>query len=200
MVARFGAVLALVLLVAACQSSSPSSTAASDVSEASPSTALTPATSTEPAAALVVDPTLLDVLPEAVDGIAILPAAETADRLLDDADLGRSGSAVAVGLAIDVDDPTGEFAVATVVRLRPGVTSDAYDAAWRADYDAAACAPAGGVDGHETTNLGGRPVETTDCVDGARTYHARLPGDVLVSVTEVGQRRLGERMMAGLRG
>jgi hypothetical protein len=195
--------LAVTLLVATCQPSSASPGSTPITAPASPVGA--PGSpggsgSPGPSGALVVDASLLDVLPETVDGIAVLPAAETAARLLDDADLGRSASAVAVGLAIDVDDPTGEFAVATVVRTRPGVMDDAYDEQWRADYDAAACEPAGGVDTHDRTTLGGHAVETTACVDGARTYHARLADDVLVSITEVGQRRLGERMMAGLRG
>ena len=76
------------------------------------------------------------------------PAADAAATMITDASLAQSASALAVGTVAAGNASGGDFATSTVVQLRPGVYSDAFYAAWRAAYDAAACAPAGGVSSH----------------------------------------------------
>ena len=104
------------------------------------------------------------------------------------------GSVVAPG-----DSRGDDLAIATVIRLRPGVYSDPFYTRWRADYDAAACEPAGGISSHVQQLIGQHPVEETVCVQGARTYHTYLGGDLLISITGVGDRKFGDLVMAGLR-
>jgi hypothetical protein len=168
----------------------------------------TPGTSSTPAFAsdlpaiqpTVIDPGLLAVLPANVDGVPIQAAPETAAGMVADPALTRSASAVAVGLVVAPGDSGSEdLAVATVLQLRPGVFSDAFFSQWRLDYDGAACAPAGGVASHAQEVIGSNTVQVTLCRQGARTYHVHLAGDVLVSVTAAGDRRFGERIVAGLR-
>ena len=172
---------------------------------ATPSSATpSPATSPPPAssasiAPIVVDPTLLALLPAQVDGVALKPAPETAAEMTADADLGTSASAIAVGIVATGGATGGDFASVSVVRLRPGVYSEAFFEAWRQSYDAAACAPAGGVASHRQRVIGANPVEVTVCAGGARTLHVHLAGDVLISVTTVGARGFGDLVLAGLR-
>ena len=151
-------------------------------------------------APLVVDPGLLGILPTSVAGVAMQPGAGAAADMIKDASLAQSASALAVGtVAAGNASSGGDFATATVVQLRPGVYSDAFYGDWRAAYDTAACAPAGGVSSHIQQLVGQHAVEVTVCGAGARTYHAHLGGDILVSITAVGDRRFGGLVMAGSR-
>jgi hypothetical protein len=160
-----------------------------------------PAASTGPSLTpIVVDPALLSILPASVDGIAVQAAPETATQMLADPELARSASAVAIGIVVAPGSSTGDdIASAGVIQLRPGIFDTDFYATWRAGYDAAACAQAGGIGSHLQQQIGSHAVEVTVCSGGARTYHTHLAGDVLVSITAVGDRRFGERVLAGLR-
>ena len=153
--------------------------------------------SDRPSAPLVVDPRLLAILPERVAGVAISASPDTANGMISDPLLQASASAIAVGAAID---PAGlDLAIASVIQLRPGVYTAAFVEGWRAAYDAAACARAGGVSSHVSQVLGARRVDVAVCTQGARTYHVHLAGDIIVSITAAGDRMFGNLVMAGLR-
>jgi hypothetical protein len=201
-------VLAAVVL-AGCQATpileAPTGSIASAAPAASTPAPTPPAASPSPAPsatsdALVVEPDLLKILPEQVDGVPIEPSLETAANLVLDRELGRNASALMVGMAI-APGASGrdDLAVATVVKLRPGVFDDAFFTGWRAAYDEAACAQAGGVGGHDRRTIGAHLVDVTSCSGGAQTYHVHLDGDVIVSITAAGDRRFGELVLAGLR-
>lgn len=148
---------------------------------------------------IVVDPTLLALLPSQVDGLPLEPAVAAAAEMITDPTLAASASGVAVAVAATGSATTDDFASVSVVRLRPGTFTEPLFADWRRSYDEAACAPAGGVAGHTQQIIGSRTIEVTVCTGGARTLHAHLAGDVLVSITAVGDRKLGDLVMAGLR-
>lgn len=108
---------------------------------------------------------------------------------------------VAVGLAyaIVADPGTDQFAVASVVRFEPGVLDDAFFRDWRDSYDQGACSQAGGVSGHAESEIGGRRTFIGSCAGGIRTYHVALGGgDIVVSVSSLGERRLGEKLVAAV--
>jgi hypothetical protein len=149
---------------------------------------------------VLVDPSLLEILPDSVDGVAIAPEAETAAQLATDASLQPSIEALAMGLAVDATAEAEDLAIITVVRVRPGLLNDAFFRSYRESYDEAACAPAGGVAGNAESELDGRRVFIGSCEGGAFTYHAVHSGDVIVSVTSLGERRLGEKVMSDLEG
>jgi hypothetical protein len=205
------AVAALVTTFVACGAPSVTSPAsASSPALAFPTGAIDqPATSgpeTDPPLAtsasdapLVIDPTLLAILPAQVDGVAIVPAPDAADAMIADPSLRASASAIAVAVVATGNAASDDIASVSVVRLRPGIFSPSFFEAWRGSYDEAACAPAGGVASHSQDVIGTRTVETASCTGGARTMHVHLAGDVLVSITAVGDHRLGDLVMAGLR-
>ena len=85
-------------------------------------------------------------------------------------------------------------------RLRSGGISDAQFRAWRDTFDAGACPQAGGVSGHAEATIGGRTSYIGTCAGGLTTYHTLIAGaGLLVSVSSVGEHRLGEQVIAGLR-
>lgn len=202
--AALGAV-ALVATIVACGaptvSSLPSASPSGAVGVPATSGPLTdppPATSAS-IAPIVVDPTLLALLPARVDGVVLEPAADAAGEMTADPSLAASASAIAVGVVATGNATGDDFASASVVRLRPGIYSEAFFQDWRQSYDAAACAPAGGVASHRQQVIGAHTVEVTLCTGGARTLHVHLAGDILISITAVGDRGFGDLVLAGLR-
>jgi hypothetical protein len=146
-----------------------------------------------------VDPGLLEVLPTAVDGVALEPDPATATQIAGDLLLADSAISIAVALAVAPGLGSDDVAVASVVRLHPDVFDEAFYQEWRDTYDDAACEVADGVESTDETDIAGRLVYVATCTGGAMTYHTFLEDQVFfVSVTASGQRHLGELIMAGL--
>jgi len=189
---------------AACGGGTSAPSGVSSGAAANPNSTATPASpaAVDPGqpAKLVVDARLLGILPAVVAGVPLKASPDSAAGMIKDPSLGASASAIAVGVALAPGNSLGDdLAVSTVIRLRPGVYSDTFYDGWRKAYDAAACDPAGGVASHVQRLIGPHTVEVTVCAQGARTYHTHLAGDVLVSITAVGDRNFGDLVMAGLR-
>lgn len=215
-VAAARAAVAVTLLVASCgatpSDSAPSSAAGTSTSvpasrgPASPTPveptdagAATPGP--EPAgsggaiAAIVVDPDLLDALPADVDGTPVESDDATAAEVAGSPALAPSVAAVAVATAFG----SGDYVVATVVRLRDGVFGDAFYRDWRDSFDGGVCAQAGGVEGHAETEIAGHQTYIGTCAGGVHTYHVHLAdGGLLISAQALGERRYGELLIQGL--
>jgi hypothetical protein len=150
---------------------------------------------------IVVDAGLLRVLPRAIDGVALDPDPATAAQIAADPSLAGSAQALAVALAIRPGTSAGDdLAIASVIRLREGVFSDAWFETWRSTYDKGACDVAGGIDGTpKQVTIAGRTVFIGTCAGDAQTYHVHLADPTLiVSITAAGPGHFGELVMAGL--
>jgi hypothetical protein len=186
------------LAVGACSPApSPSLPSAS-----APSSTATPTVraSTTSSAKVLVDPSLLEILPADVEGVPIVAEPDTATQLATDPSLAGEVEALAMALAVDSSSSREDLAIVSVVRLRPGLIGDEFFRSWRDTYDGAACAPAGGVAGNAEAEMGGRRVFIGSCTGGAFTYHVIHSGDVIVSITSVGDRRFGEGIVSNLGG
>lgn len=194
-------VLALLLTttLSACAGTDDGSSSPSAGATARPTAATQEATPPPVAGSLVVDPGLLAILPASVGGVPIVAGTDAAANMAKDASLAGSASGIAVGTAGAGSAQGGDFATSTVVQLRPGIYSDAFYAAWRKSYDEAVCSSAGGVSSQIRQFVGQHAVDTTVCGGGARTYHTHLAGDILISITAIGDRHFGSLVMAGLR-
>lgn len=146
---------------------------------------------------VVVDLALLDHLPLTVDGLPVEPDAETSATIAASPTLASDASAIAI--ARIVSPATEDLAIASVVRLRAGPFSDGSYETWRTTYDRAACEPAGGLAATDEQQIAGREVFVGACNGGAQTYHVALTDDILVSITAIGARHLGDLLVAGLR-
>ena len=146
----------------------------------------------------MIDPGLLDHLPVQVDGVDVLRQPESDLAAAADPVVTEFGEGVVTGLAID---PASEdFAYATLVRLRPGAFTDELYRSWRDSFDQGACSQAGGVVRTAVTEISGREVHIDSCEGGLRTYHTWLEASrVLVSISSLGDRRLGELLVEELR-
>jgi hypothetical protein len=206
-------VVAITGLVAACgsaagpagQPSGPSA-APSTVVAASAPTAATPASSAAGAsgavgAAVAIDPELLSFVPAQVDGLVLAYDPETTARVTEDPALARDASGLAIGIAVDpATSDAAELTVVSVIRLRDPTVDEAWFRTYRDTYDKAACGSAGGVSGHAETTINARTVFVATCAGGAFVYHVRLAvGAIVVSALSVGSRRLGLKVMEGIK-
>lgn len=195
------------MLVAACStnntaSPTPRATTAGPAASATfqPPTSFGPPPSPTPddASPIILDPTLLAFLPESVGGIAVKEDVDGAATALSDPALPRIASAVDGALAVDT--ATGNLVYGWIVRLRPGVFSDSDYRQWRDAYDEGACAAGGGVVGRAEATIADRQAYVTSCTAGLHTYHVWLKDqDLLISASSIGDARLGEKLLEGLR-
>lgn len=205
---RLAARLSIVVLVAACGANGPTATVVPSTATTAPSASADPTGSpTAPSpvdsssATVRVDATLLGHLPAVVDGVGAQPDAETAREVAGDAALQSQVDAIAIAIYVapEASGSTSDYAVATVVRLRPGVFGDTFYRDWRDTFDAGVCEQAGGVSTRAETTIDERTVHIGTCVGEIRTYHVHLADDdVLISIQGFGERRLGERIVEGL--
>jgi len=145
-----------------------------------------------------IDPSLLAHLPTTVGGLALVEDPDTESR--DASDPAHAVDLAGLAVAIAADLSTGDLAVASVVRLKPGIYSDAYFRSWRETFDTGACSQAGGVAGTAEALIAGHRTFIGHCAGGVLTYHVYLaPSDIIVSITSLGERRLGELIVQGLR-
>lgn len=145
-----------------------------------------------------IDSSLLASLPSTVSGLALVEDVDTESH--DAADPAHAADLAGLAVAIVADPSSADLAVASVVRLKPAVYSDAYFRSWRETFDAGACSQAGGVAGSAEAVIAGRRAFIGHCVGGVLTYHVYLPaGETIVSISSIGERRLGEHIVEGLR-
>jgi hypothetical protein len=205
------AVAVLVVILAGCGPAQPTPSPAGSVSgslapaatsERSPSPVAnqSPSAAASPGAGVQVDPGLLDVAPNPVDGVTLTFDPDTSAEIAADPAVAVDAASLAVGLAVGpAASGADDLAIVSVVKLRDPDRDEAWFRDWRDTYDQAACSQAGGIIGNAEAELGGGTVYIGSCGGGALTYHTRLsPDGIVVSVTAVGNRRLGEKVMAGL--
>jgi hypothetical protein len=204
-----GIVMVTLLVVAGCipPRATPSPPPASPTPPATPSAQpSTPPASgasrtTAPSTGIVVDPSLLELLPDAVAGVPLQPDEATAAEIAGESSIAPfvSGLAIAAAFGPPASDTLADYVVVTVARLKPGQFGDLFYRGWRDTFDAAVCEQAGGVDGHAEAEIAGRQTFIGTCAGGVHTYHVHLPSqDVIVSMQGAGDGRFGERVVDGL--
>ncbi len=161
--------------------------------------ATTPAESLDvptPAGAVIEDPSLLSVLPSDVGGVVVAHEAQAFTDAAGDKAFATNVRSAAFAVAVDGEN----LASAVVAKLNPGTYSDAFFRDWRDSYNEGACGQAGGLVGNAESQLGEQTVYIGSCAGGLRTYHAWVESrGVIVSAFSLGDRKLGELLMAGLR-
>ena len=205
---RLAALGCLVLLAVGCSTpGNPTQSAGSAASglDASPSFGApetvgpppspTPPDETTPVA---LDPTVLAFLPLTVGDVPVTESADEATQALSDPSLGRIGTAIDAGVAVDM--ASANLVHAWVVRLRTDRFTEAIYQEWRDSYDEGACAAAGGVVGTAEATIDDRTVYITSCGATVRTYHVWLEqAGILISASATGDGRFGELLMDNLR-
>jgi len=145
-----------------------------------------------------IDPGLLAVLPPNVNGQSVLESSEGDADASTNASLARIADSAVGALAIDLGP--GDFVLALVVRLQPGVLDEAGFRNWRDSYDAGVCGGGDAVTGHAQTQIGGRTVYVATCANGLHTYHTWIPASrLLISASSGGTANFGEILFGALK-
>jgi hypothetical protein len=193
----------LTVSAAACGSPGPTTTrTAAPTATAAPTLPPTTPPSIAPGGSAatggaVEDPSLLGILPATVDGVPVtLEHQAFLDAVSSDPGFVQNVRRAAFGVAVSGTD----LVSGVVAELVPNTYSDAFFRDWRDTYDQGACSQAGGVTGNAEAQIGNRTVYIGSCAGGLRTYHVWLPErGTIVSAFSLGDKRLGEELMAGLR-
>jgi hypothetical protein len=203
---RPAAAALIAILVAGCSTSIPNS--ATPVGSAAPPASLSSANATPPArssapsgpaASAESDPGLFAIIGgDSGEGLDFRFDADTTASVGSDPGVARDAAGIAIGLfTITGQQPVADFAIVSIVHLRDSAADEAWYRSYRDSYDVAACAQAGGVTGHAESTIDGHRVFIGSCAGGALTYHVRVrDGSLVVSITAVGSKRLGERLVA----
>jgi hypothetical protein len=190
--ARCAGVVIVAVSAVTCASATPSLRPSGSAPTPNASVSRPPAS---PSPALTIDPRLLDVLPPAVGGVARGTDGTMDAEAFGDPTLPAIASAGAVALYLDA--ATGDFALATLLRLRGATLDETAFRAYRDSFDRGACSAAGGVARNAEAELGGRRTFIAACAGGLFTYHALLPAaHALLSISSGGGGRLGEKVAA----
>ncbi len=189
-------------LAAACIPPRPSPTPAPEPAS-TPTSTLAPASASPSgvSSGVVVDSSLLELLPRDVDGVPLNPDPDTAAEIAADGTIGLFVSAIALAAAFGpiATDTPADYVVVTVARLKPGTFDELFFRGWRDTFDAAVCEQAGGVSGNAEADIETHHTYIGTCAGGVHTYHLHLPArDVIVSMQSTGEGRYGERVVAGL--
>jgi hypothetical protein len=190
--------LALAVALGACSATEPSAAPGSTPTDfgTPPTDDSSPGPSDS--ATITIDPDLLRILPAKVDGLAVEESPEGDESAQTEPALAKLATS-AVG-AVAVDTGTTDLAYALVVKLRLGALTDSKFRDWRDSYDEGTCGGASAVVGHAETLIAGRTVFIGTCSGGLRTYHVWIrEKDLLISVSSLGPRKLGELLLAELR-
>ena len=166
---------------------------------ATPSTA-TPSTGTGPspsaATGILIDQSLLDILPKTVAGSTVVADANRETETASDTALATYARALA---AATVGDNGENIATIILVERRPEVAMADWFPRYRADFDSAACDPIGGPGSTSTRTLAGREVQVTSCKDGGIVYHVIVDGGTtIMSVFELGPKEFGRVLLENL--
>jgi hypothetical protein len=165
---------------------------------APPSFGPPPSQTPDDGAPVVIDSTLLGILPVAIGATPVTEDPDAAAQAVSDPALDQIATGVDAAVAVDLGN--GDLVYALVVKLKPGAFGEEIYRQWRDSYDQGACAASGGVVGHAEAEIGGRQTYVTSCVQGMHTYHVFLADqNVLISASSIGDGRFGEELLKGLR-
>lgn len=198
---------AFAIAIAACSttgptaapSNRPSNGAVATATAGAPPTLVAPPSPTpDDAAPVVIDSTLLGLLPESVGSTPVEEDVDAAAEAVNDPALDQLATGVDAAVAVDAGN--GNLVYALVVKLKPGAFGEEIYRQWRDSYDEGACAGSGGVVGNAEAEIGGRKTYVTSCVATMHTYHLWLSDEnVLISASAIGDGRFGEELLKGLR-
>lgn len=147
---------------------------------------------------IVIDPSLLGILPREVDSIPLTETDDADSTALADDVLPQIATA-AVGVEAG-DSSTGDVVTGFVVRLKPDAFNEGVFRDWRDSYNNGACGGDSEVVGNAEQKIGNNTVFIGTCTNGLHTYHTWIQDKgVLITLTSYGQKQLAVVLLENLR-
>ena len=145
---------------------------------------------------LRIDPSLLSNIPSVVGGNALVEDVVTESAALDDPQYAQAFSAyyaAHIGFITDAN-----FVQVGIAALKVDAQTDAFYTEWRNDWFQAVCSQADGVGSTAAERINDWPVDDATCKGGVRAYTVNLGNGILLSIVDVGPRRLGRELIQGI--
>ena len=102
--------------------------------------------------------------------------------------------------AARINDVTApNWLLVTLEERKPDAQNEEFYAQWRDSWFAASCSQAEGLESTATETINDLTVDVGTCKGGVVSYVLALDGGVLVSMMDLGPRRLGRQLIQGIK-
>jgi hypothetical protein len=145
---------------------------------------------------LRIDPSLLSNIPSSVGGNPLLEDVEFEMLALDDPNYASPFDAYYVAHIDSISDLN--WLEVSVASLREGAQTDDFYASWRDSWFKTACSQADGIDTTTLESINDWQVDVATCKGGVMAYTLSLGNGILVSIMDLGPRRLGRQLIEGI--
>ena len=145
---------------------------------------------------LRIDPSLLSNIPSSVGGNPLLEDVDFELLALDDPSYASPFDGYYIAHIDSISDPN--WLEVSVASLRDGAQTDDFYTSWRDGWFKTACSQADGIDTTGLKSINDWQVDVATCKGGVMAYTLRLDAATLVSIMDLGPRRLGAQLIEGI--
>ena len=145
---------------------------------------------------LRIDPSLLRNIPSSVGGNPLLEDVEFELLTLDDPHYASPFDGYYIAHLNSISDPN--WLEVSIASPREGAQTDDFYASWRDSWFKTACSQADGIDTTTLESINDWQVDVATCNGGVMAYTLRLDNGILVSIMDLGPRRLGRQLIKGI--
>jgi hypothetical protein len=145
---------------------------------------------------LRIDPSLMSNIPSIVGGNPLIEDVLVESAALDDSQYASSFSSFYVAHIGTITDLN--FVQVSIAALEPDAQSEDFYTAWRDDWFKATCSQADGIGSTGVQSINDWQVDVATCTGGVDAYVLSLDNGLLVSIVDLGPRRLGKQLIQGI--
>ena len=146
---------------------------------------------------LRIDPSLMSNIPSIVGGNPLVEYVEVESAALDDSHYADAFSSYYAAHLGDITDLN--WVEVTLGALKPDAQSQDFYTSWRDDWFNAACSQADGIGSTSLQQINDWQVDVATCKGGVMAYTLRLDAATLVSIMDLGPRRLGRQLISAIK-
>jgi hypothetical protein len=145
---------------------------------------------------LRIDPGLLSNIPSIVGGNPLVEDVAVESAALDDSHYATAFSAYYVAHIGSITDIN--YVEVGIGALKDEAQSQDFYTAWRDDWFKAACSQAGGIGSTGKDSINDLPFDVATCTGGVNAYTLSVNNGILLSIIDLGPRRLGRELIQGI--
>lgn len=145
---------------------------------------------------LRIDPSLLPNIPSSVGGNPLLEDVGLELIALDDPHYASPFDGYYIAHIGSISDPN--WLEVSVASLREGAQTEEFYTSWRDGWFKTACSQADGIGSTSVESINDWQVDVATCKGGVMAYTLRLDNGILVSIMDLGPRRLGRQLIEGI--
>jgi hypothetical protein len=145
---------------------------------------------------LRIDPSLSSNLPSSVGGNPLQEDALIEAAALDDSHYAAAFTSYYVAGVGEITDLN--WVEASLGLLKDGAQTEDFYKSWRDDWFQATCSQAGGIGSTSVQSINDWQVDVATCKGGVDAYVLSLDNGVLLSIADLGPRRLGKQLIQGI--